>query len=155
MDLVFGIETIVHCSDKDRLFREVNRILKPNGVFIVYDYASVKPYEENEDYECKLLDLVSKCGASARIESDLQWDVHFKNCGFEKISKTDLGQAIIPDLHRLALTAKKIMDHDRRLRIAFAVLPRTLTNNILIGYLGEDCYKNRLAYYNEWIYKKI
>lgn len=154
VDVVFGIETVVHCSDKDRVFSEIYRVLKPNGVFILYDYATVKEFNEYLPYEQTAIDLVSKCGAAARVESDLQWEKHFENGGFEKISKTDFGKNTLPDLHRLFITAKKIIDNDRRVKFVFRFLPKTFTNNILIGYIAEDCVKEGIFYYNEWIYKK-
>ena len=154
IDLVFGIETIVHCSNKDKVFKEVNRILKPNGIFIVYDYALVKEFDEYQEYEKTAIELISKCGASALIESDSTWDKYFLNNNFEKISKKDFGQKIIPDLHRLSIISEKIMNHDKRIKISFGLLPTTLTNNILIGYIGEEVYKEGIGLYNEWIYKK-
>lgn len=153
-DVVFGIETVVHCSDKDRVFNEVARVLKPNGVFILYDYATIKPFDEYMPYEKTAIELISKCGASALIESDEAWDEHFEKAGFKKISKTDLGKSTLPDLKKLAMTARRVMDHDKRIKLVFNLMPKTLTNNILIGYLAEDCVKERIFYYNEWIYEK-
>ena len=153
-DVVFGIETVVHCSDKDKVLNEVARVLKPNGVFILYDYATKKGFDEYQPYQQLTIDLVSKCGACARIESDAQWDEHFKNAGLTKISKTDLTKETLPDLHRLAMTARRVMDHPKRIKIVFGLFPRTFTNNILIGYLGEDGVREGIGYYNEWIYRK-
>ena len=153
-DVVFGIETVVHCSDKDKVFSEVARILKPGGVFIIYDYATAKSFEEYLPSQQTAIDLMSKGGASARIESDAQWEAHFLNNGFGRITKTDLAEKSLPDLHRLVVKASKIMDHDRRARLVFTFFPRVFTNNILIGYLSEDCTKEGLGYYNEWIYEK-
>ena len=154
VDLVFGIETVVHCSDKSRVFAEVARVLKPDGIFILYDYITLKAFEEYKPYEQTVIDVISKGGASARIESDAEWDEHFEKAGFDKISKTYLSKEGIPDLHRLALTARRIMDHDKRAKLVFRLLPRKFTNNIIIGYLAEDCVKEGLFYYNEWIYRK-
>ena len=154
MDLVFGIETIVHCSKKDEVFSEVNRILKKDGIFIVYDYATKKEYDEYQDYEKKAIDLISKCGAAARIESDSMWEERFINHGFDRVSKIDYAKEIIPDLDHLKEIASKIMDNDKRLKKTFRFLPVTMTNNILIGYIGVDCYKEGIASYIEWIYKK-
>lgn len=153
-DVVFGIETVVHCSDKDRVFSEVNRVLKKGGLFVLYDYATVKPFDENEPLAKLAIDLISKCGACARIEGDEEWEEHFEKNGFEKVSKTDYGKQILPDLERLERSARRVMDKDGRLKWVFRLFPRTFTNNILIGYLGADAFKEGIFYYNEWIYRK-
>ena len=153
-DVVFGIETVVHSSDKDGVFSEVARVLKPGGVFVLYDYATAKSFGEYLPYQQTAIELISKCGASAMLESDAMWDEHFSKAGLDKISKTDLADKTIPDLHRLALTARRVMDHDGRIRLVFGLMPRTLTNNILIGYIAEDSVKEHIFYYYEWIYEK-
>ena len=154
VDVAFGIETVVHCSDKDKVFAEVSRVLKPNGVFILYDYITPKAFEEYKPYEQTAIDVISKGGASARIESDAEWDAHFEKAGFDKISKTYLSREGIPDLHRLANLASRVLDNDKRAKFVFRFLPRKFTNNIIIGYLAEDSLKEGLFYYNEWIYRK-
>lgn len=154
VDLVYGIETIVHCSDKEKVFSEVYRILKPNGKFIVYDYATEKPFLKCLPYEQTAIDLISKCGASARIESDEEWENHLVKCGFKLISTTDFAKQTIPDLKRLKKIASKVIDDDKRLKFVFKFLPRALTNNIIIAYLGEDVCREDLFYYNEWIYER-
>lgn len=154
VDVVFGIETVVHCSDKDRVFAEVSRVLKPDGIFILYDYITLKAFEEYKPYEQTVIDVISKGGASARIESDAEWDEHFEKAGFDKISKTYLSKEGIPDLHRLAHIAGRILDYNKRAKLVFRLLPRKFTNNIIIGYLAEDSVKEGLFYYNEWIYRK-
>ena len=153
-DVVFGIETLVHCSDKEKVFAEINRILKKGGILVLYDYTTVKEFDEYLDYEKTVIEIISKCGACAMIESDKKWSRYFEKTGYEKISETDLGKETLPDLHHLMLTASKIMNKERRIKFAFKFLPKNLTNNILIGYLGEDSVKEGIFYYKEWIYKK-
>ena len=154
VDLAFGIETVVHCSDKDKVFAEVARVLKPNGIFIVYDYVILKAFEEYKPYEQTVIDIISKGGAAARIESDKEWDAHFEKAGLEKIFKTHFSKEVLSDLNRLALTAGRILNSDKRSKLFFKIFPKRFTNNVIIGYLAEDCVKEGLFYYNEWIYKK-
>lgn len=154
VNVVFGIETVVHSSDKDKVFKEVARILKPKGIFILYDYATQKAFSEYPKDFQTVIELISKCGACALIESDDEWEEHFSKNGFERVSKQDLGKKTLPDLHRLGLTARRVFDHDRRIKLVFGLLPKTLTNNALIAYLAEDCVKEDIFYYNEWIYRK-
>ena len=45
VDVCYAVETIVHNTDKEKIYREVNRVLKPGGVMIIYDYALAKRFE--------------------------------------------------------------------------------------------------------------
>ena len=153
-DVVFGIETVVHCSNKEKVFSEAYRVLKPGGVLIVYDYSLKKEFEEYDRTVQTAIDLISKCGASARIESDRAWNGHYAACGFEMVSNNDLGTEIMPDLYRLYKTARRIIDHRGRTKFVFRLFPDLFVNNIVIGYLGYDFYKEGNAFYREWIWKK-
>ena len=153
-DVVYGIETIVHNTDKERIMREVFRILRPGGVFVVYDYALIKEYGEYLPFEQTAIDVTSGGGACARIESQAAWETHFKACGFDVEQLTPLTREILPDLKRLCRKSKHIMDHDRRVRIVFRLFPSLFVNNILVGYLGYDCYNEGGGNYDEWICRK-
>ncbi len=154
VDAVFGIETIVYCPDKERVFSEVYRILKPGGVFIVYDYSLVREFEELDETEKKAVTLISKGGASALIESEAQWESHFENTGFSPVSLTDLTKNMLPDLKRLAGRAAHVLEHPLRVKFAASVMPHRLFDNVLIGYLGYDMCLEGIGFYMEWIYKK-
>ncbi|MBR4979624.1 MAG: class I SAM-dependent methyltransferase [Clostridia bacterium] len=154
VDVVFGIETIVYCSDKTKVFREVARILKENGILIVHDYALVHPLESYAPYEQTAMKLISKCGASALIESAEAWSSYLKEAGLTEVKTTDLHKETLPDLKQLEHKADHIMKKDLRVKLTFALLPYHFVNNILIGWLGYDACKEGLGYYNEWIYTK-
>ena len=37
VDVMYAFETVVHNTDKEKIYREVCRVLKPNGVIVVFD----------------------------------------------------------------------------------------------------------------------
>lgn len=51
IDVIYGIETLVHCSDKPKVLEEIKRILKKGGFLILYDYTLTKELEEFLPYE--------------------------------------------------------------------------------------------------------
>jgi sterol 24-C-methyltransferase len=101
VDVVYGLETLVHCSDKEKVLREIYRIMKPGGVMVNYDYALSDRFETFDWHIQTAIALISKGGASAMIESLDEWNTHFTNSGFtiEKIS--DYTYELLPDLKRL------------------------------------------------------
>ncbi len=154
IDLVYGIETIVHNSDKSKVFEEVYRILKKDGIFIIYDYALSKKYDSLQPYEQTAMKIISKGGASAMIEPLEEWNSKLKKANLKEVSTTDLHKELLPDLKQLERKANHIMKSNRRIKVFMKLFSKTFFNNILLGWLGYDAYKEELGYYNEWIYQK-
>ena len=154
IDIVYGIETIVHCSDKKKVFKEINRVLKKGGILVLYDYTLSKEFEKLLPYEQKAMQIISKGGAAALIESLKSWTSYFKYAGFKEIKTTDLHKDILPDLKHLERGANRIMRKNSRIKLCMFLLPSTFVNNVLLGWLGYDAYNEGIGYYMEWIYKK-
>ena len=155
-DVVFGIETLVHCTDKSPALREVHRVLKPGGVFVTFDYALSDKYETFGPTEQKAIALISKGGASALIESIAEWEELFVANGFSVENRTDLSKEVLPDLKRLERrAATHVMDHPMRAKIIFRTLPRQFVSNIILGYLGYGSDAEGIITYKEWILKPV
>lgn len=154
VDVVFAIETIVHNSDKKRVFSEVARILKKDGIFIVYDYSLVNELESYLPYQQTAIKIVSSSGACPTIESFRKWNSYFKNAGFVEIKTTNLTNETLPDLKRLKQLSGIAMKFNVVAKLLFKILPKDFINNALIGYIGYDANKEGIGYYTEWIYKK-
>ncbi len=153
-DVVYAFETIVHNTDKDPIFEEVFRVLKPGGVFIVYDYALPEPYETLRPEEQTAVELISKCACCPLIESDTAWESHFERAGFHKVHVDYLDKDCLPDLKRLERKAEKILNHPGRTKLMYSLFPDMFTANIIIGYLGYDACNAGICVYGEWIYRK-
>ena len=153
-DVAYGIETIVYSSQKDKVFSEVYRVLKPGGAFIVYDYALSRRYADFDPLTQKAIALISKGGAAALIESAEEWERYFTSNSFRFENVTDLSAETLPDLKRLAHKAGRILNHPGRTKAAFRILPRQFTNNIILGYLGYDSCREDVVRYQEWIARK-
>ena len=153
-DVVYGVETIVHCTDKEQVFREVYRVLKPGGRFIVYDYSLHAPFASYDSEVRKAIELISKGGAAAIIESAMDWEQHFANCGFKPVHIADIGRKTLPDLWRLDHKASHIMKRPKLAGAMFTLLPDQFVNNIILGYLGFDSCNAGVIGYSEWVFEK-
>ena len=154
-DVIFGIETIVYCSDKVKLFKEMARLLKPSGVFIIYDYYLDRPFETFTEDERTAITLISKCGAGAMIEPREKWEGDMAKAGLRVESFEDLSKETLPDLERLARKAARVLeDHPRSARAMFRLAPRHFTNNVIIGYLGFDACRDGIMSYPEWVCRR-
>lgn len=154
VDVAYAFETIVHNSDKEKIFREVCRVLKPGGVFIVYDYALTEEYGSFDSHVQKSVALISKGAASPIIETLDAFNKHFVNSGLTIESYTDYSEEILPDLKRLERKAAKALEHPWLARVLFAVCPTQFVTNAFIGYLGHDSVKAGIIVYEEWVLRK-
>lgn len=153
VDVVYAIETIVHNSDKEKIFREVNRILKPGGVSIIYDYALKWNFESYDPVLQRAIELF-KGPASSIIESLDELNNHYTNCGLLLEKVTDYSRETLPDLKRLERRAARILENPWKSRVASWFLPNIFVINIIIGYLGYDGANAGLGTYHEWILRK-
>jgi len=154
MDVAFAFETVVHNADKEKIYREVYRVLKPGGVMIIYDYALSAPFNTFDAHTQKAIALISKGCASAMIESLEELNSHYTNSGFVIESNTDFSDETLPDLRRLERKGAKIMTRPWAARLMFNLLPEQFVTNIIVGYLGYDSCKSGVITYQEWILRK-
>lgn len=154
VDVLYALETIVHNTDKDKILKEFYRVLKPNGIFLVYDYATVEDFDSHDAHIQKVIALISKGGASAMIESLDELNAHFAKCGFIQEKFTDYSREMLPDLKRLERKAAKIMKRKKLAKLMFKLLPEQFVANIILGYLGYDFCNSGIGCYQEWVFRK-
>lgn len=154
IDVVYAFETIVHNTDKEKVLREVHRVLKPGGVVIIYDYALKDRFETYDAQIQKAIALTSKGGASPMIESLAEWHGHFTNCGLTIEESNDLTREVLPDLKRLERKGAKVLERPWLAKIMFRLLPEQFFTNIILGYLGYDLGNADICTLYEWILRK-
>lgn len=153
-DVAYAVETLVHLSDKSPVFKEVYRVLKPGGVFIVFDYALSRDYEEYDPVTQKALAIISKGGVSALFDTQTVWRNCFTSNGFVEEKEVDLSERMLPDMMRLRHRSEIILDYPTRRKWALRLFPSLATNNALMTYLLYDACKEGVFHYMEWIYRK-
>ena len=154
VDVAYAFETIVHNTDKETIYKEVRRVLKPNGIFIIYDYALSANYQTYDPCIQNAISLISKGCASALIESLEDFDNHYAKCGFNIEQRNDYSLNTLPDLKRLERKAAKILNRPTVAKLMFATLPEWFVTNIIVGYLGYDSCKSGVITYQEWVLRK-
>ena len=154
IDVMYAFETVVHNTDKEKIYREVYRVLKPNGVIVVYDYALSQRFETYDPQIQKAITITSKGGAAAMIESLEELNAHYANCGLKLEKYTDVTRETLPDLKRLERKAAKILKRPMLAKLIFWLLPEQFVTNIIIGYLGYDSGNAGIGTYQEWVLRK-
>ena len=152
--VVYGIETLCHVIDKNPVFREVNRVLKPGGYFIVYDYAIPKPLETFDPDAQTAIACFTRVGAATVAKTVEGWEADFLRNGFKRESITDLTKNVLPDMKRMENVALRIMDSKIKAKVAFETMPDLLVGNLLPGFMAYDLYNEGYMNYKEWIFTK-
>ena len=155
VDVMYAFETIVHNTDKEKIYKEVYRVLKPNGVIVIFDYALTDRFETYDADLQKAIALISKGGAAAMIESLEELNTHYTNCGLTIEKCVDHTRATLPDLKRLERKAAKILERRFWAKLMFWLLPDQFVSNIILGYLGYDSGNAGIGSYREWVLRKL
>ena len=143
-----------YSQDKNRIFKEVNRVLKKDGKFIIFDgYAKTKrDHLSNEDKE-KMI-LVEKGMAVKEFECVDNIIEYAKNNNFKEIINCDLSENVLPNMKRFKRIITKCMKYGLIFKIMCKILPKAFVGNAISGYLMADTIDKNLFCYYEHIYQK-
>ncbi|MEM1277871.1 MAG: methyltransferase domain-containing protein [Pseudomonadota bacterium] len=146
-DVVFVVEALCYSTDKRKVFDEVFRVLKPGGVFIVYDgYADRRIATRSED-EMRAARLLERGMAVPRFELYGDVKVKAKAAGFKLKSEENLSEQILPTCHRHERRAGKLLDMGIAGRMVLKVMEKPVIYNVVVGYLFPILMTNRVFAY--------
>jgi ubiquinone/menaquinone biosynthesis C-methylase UbiE len=155
-DLVFVIEALCHSDDKEKVFSEVKRVLKKNGIFAIFDgYLGKTRSSLTKDQllACQLTEKGMQIG-------DFEYYPNVKQkllkAGFKDVCEEDVSLLIMPTLKRFEKEANILFSMPRLLaQIILAIFPHEFTNNALSGYLMPTLIRSEVAKYMVLIIKKL
>ena len=135
-DLVFAVETLSYNDNKERTIKEVARVLKPGGKFILFDVYEPKPHSEMSDFEkhVSAVTLASMC-ITPKDQYIGDTEKYLKKHHFSQVEVNNLTEKIMPSLNRLARLSNYYFNHRAFLRILKATLPHDATMNAVAGWL--------------------
>ncbi|HEX7456412.1 MAG TPA: class I SAM-dependent methyltransferase [Candidatus Nanoarchaeia archaeon] len=135
-DVVFAIESLCHSSRKGKVFKEVRRVLKLGGVFIVIDGYLGRPVE-SLTYDERLAKRLTERGMMVggfEYYGDVL--IKIKHAGFTIIEEGDVTRFIIPTLRRFEnLASKTLFDHPKLGHLIVKFLPDEFSANAVAAYL--------------------
>ena len=98
-DVVWGLESVCHASDKRIFLQEAYRLLKKGGRLVIADgFATKEIYEEPERWKMKK--WLFGWGVEA-IDSIEVFEQSLKDCGFKDIVFHDITMNVMPSSRRL------------------------------------------------------
>ena len=153
-EIVYAFETLCYSQNKEIIFKEVSRVLKKGGVFIIFDgYSNVK--EKDISLEQKeLMNLVSKGMGVSEFEYYENIKNYANRNNFKEIEIKELTREILPNTDKFKNIVEKGMKFGVLFKFFCKILPREFVGNAISGYLLSEALEEKLYCYYEHIYKK-
>jgi arsenite methyltransferase len=146
-DLVFIIEGLCYSNKKEIVAKEINRVLKPGGHFIVFDAYLGKDINRLSANEKSAKMLIEK---GMRVNNFEEYDSFRKKitgAGFWIIDEMDCTKQILPTVKRFETLASHLFKHIKMGKIVLKILPTVITGNALSGYLMPQVIDLGIAKY--------
>ena len=143
-DIVFVIEALCYSMDKSKVFAEVKRILKKEGVFIIVDgyrMRSASRMTADEQLACELTEKTMALNVFEEYRSVMD---KARKLGYRKVYSENTSEATQPTLRRFESLARKFFKRPLRAKLLKFCLPRILVYNAVAGYLMPTVVKQGL-----------
>lgn len=143
-DAVFAVETICHSPEKQKVIKQLSRVLKPSGVLIIFDVYEPLPHSKMSVFN-KHVSAITLAGMRVTSEDQYIGDTkkYLKASGFSNIAISNLTKKIHPNLERLERISKIYFDHPKFAKILRKFIAEDVTVNSIAGYLMRSTFDGK------------
>ncbi|MGD0278810.1 MAG: methyltransferase domain-containing protein [Smithella sp.] len=153
-DFIFELESICHANDSRQVLSEIFRVLKSKGQFVLYDGFRQTGFESLTDNLVQAAIITEKSLAVNRSEKIDTWLEIAGKIGFKLKVTTDLSKAIMPNLGRLQILARKYFKYRFLSKIILKILPQDMLMNSVAVLLMPFTVHNKAHGYYKLILEK-
>lgn len=153
-DIVFVIEALCYSGNKEKVYAEVNRVLKRGGVLIVFDGYTKKPRNKMSKEELLACELTEKSMALNVFEDYKKAIDKAEKQGLNLVYDEDVSSYIIPTQKRFELHATRYFNHPRAAKFANKFISKKFIYNSIAGLLMPTVVTMGLLSYHISIMKK-
>jgi sterol 24-C-methyltransferase len=109
-DAAYSIEACVHAPTLEIVYSEIFRVLKPGGVFGVYEWLLTDNFDENNHVHRSIALGIQQGNGIPKLFTVSEGLLAMKNAGFELLKHEDLATrpAIAPWYHPLSMSVKDV-----------------------------------------------
>jgi sterol 24-C-methyltransferase len=93
-DRAYGIEATCHSPDRVTCFNEVNRVLKPGGLFCVLDWVVLRNYDKNNKDHVRIKEGIEVGNGLPTLATPAEVVECFEKAGFEVVEHFDLNKGV-------------------------------------------------------------
>lgn len=134
-DYIFEVESVCHALNLSQVLNQVYRVMRPGGVFTLFDGFKKKSLDSISEDERIAALLVEK---SMAVSGALTLDEFLKaaqDAGFEVIEQEDISEKIMPNLLRFQFLARGFFKYAWLGKAIKGILPDYLVQNAIAGML--------------------
>lgn len=155
IDLVYGIETLCYSTHKEKVFQEVNRVLKKGGMFILFDGYANKKREDLNPLEKEITLLTEKGWVLDCFEYIHNLDIYALENGFSIISKENMKEKLQAHVDSYKERLDKVFKHKYFCKFAFHFVPKEVLGNLVpVYFLSNGIRYDFFCYYKHVFLKK-
>lgn len=155
VDLVYAIETLCYSTNKSQIFKEVNRVLKKDGLFIIFDAYMAKPRNKLSQIENLCATLIENGYYLDEFEYIENIEKYAKGNRLEVVEARCLNKESLPSLESYKKKIDKLCKFGFLFRVACSIVPKEVAGNIVPIYFMEDAIKMELAVYYKHVFRKV
>lgn len=130
-DAAYAIEATLHAPSLEMVYSEIFRVLKPGGVFGVYEWLLTENFNENDDEHRSIALGIQQGNGIAKLFTVSQGLLAIENAGFELLHHENLANrpATAPWYHPLSISIKDVRSLSDLITYApMSKLGRTVTH---------------------------
>lgn len=155
VDIIFVIEALCYSSEKTIVLKEVRRVLKKNGIFIILD-GYIKKIRSKMTKDELLASRLTEIGmAVSEFEGYPSLLDKAKKVGFEIVLSEDVSLFILPTLRKFEKLAMTFFKHPRVARLISKIFSKEFIYNAVSGLLMPNLIEDGLANYYITVLRKI
>jgi ubiquinone/menaquinone biosynthesis C-methylase UbiE len=147
-DLVFEIEALCYSQKKAQVFTEVNRVLKPGGVFILLDGYTAKPRSELNSQQLLALEITEKSMVVPFFEAYSDVIRQAQQSGLTLIHDEDVSKFTLPTLRKLEGKAAFFLNRPWLSHFLIAITSPLFSANAIAAYLLPNLIEDNIASYH-------
>ncbi|MBU3924545.1 class I SAM-dependent methyltransferase [Patescibacteria group bacterium] len=153
-DIVFVVEALCYSMDNDKVLAEVYRVLKKNGVFIIFDGYLNKKINQLTSDEKIASGLTEKGMAVEKFELYDSLISKAKENNFKIEFEENVSQFVIPTMERFERKAALFFKFPKLAKLSLYVFPKEFLYNAISGYLSATLMKINVCSYMITVLKK-
>lgn len=147
VDLVYAIETLCYSTNKNKIFKEVNRVLKKGGLFIIYDGYLAKERSSLSEIELIGAKLVENGYYLDEFEYIGNISKYIKDNAFKIIKEENMKDKVINHLISYQNRIKKYFKFKFIIKLFFKLIPKEVLGNIVPVYFMASTIDMNLSVY--------